>query len=165
MHSIAQTQKILTFMSSTGEYRQRKHTQHASCTKTECDYLNGCIKKKTVTYTKISPKLVTSRYKAGNAEEEVTVLALLGSKSQAECTRGEYTFIRTMAVVCVEKCTIMRWCLLQTKGGAVRVRFVVLIRFDRKHPAGALCMRCLTTAGLTTASKCHVVNRSCCWCC
>ena len=24
----------------------KKHTQHASSTKTECDYLNGCIKKR-----------------------------------------------------------------------------------------------------------------------
>ena len=33
----------------------KKHTQHAPSTKTECDYLNGWIKK-TVTYAKISPK-------------------------------------------------------------------------------------------------------------
>ena len=38
-----------------GECRQQKHTQHAPSTKTECDYLNGWIKK-TVTYAKISPK-------------------------------------------------------------------------------------------------------------
>ena len=40
MHFIARTQKILTFMSLTGECRQQKHTQHAPSTKTECDYLN-----------------------------------------------------------------------------------------------------------------------------
>ena len=40
-HFIAQTQKILTFMFC----RQQKHTQHAPSTKTECDYLNGWIKK------------------------------------------------------------------------------------------------------------------------
>ena len=45
MHSIALTQKILTFMSKTGECRQEKHTQHAPSTKTECDYLNGWITK------------------------------------------------------------------------------------------------------------------------
>ena len=58
MHFIARTQKILTFMSLTGECRQQKHTQHAPSTKTECDYLNGWIKKKKkrVTYAKISPK-------------------------------------------------------------------------------------------------------------
>ena len=55
-HFIARTQKILTFMSYTGECRQQKHTQHAPSTKTECDYLTGWIKKKTVTYAKISPK-------------------------------------------------------------------------------------------------------------
>ena len=38
-----------------GECRQEKHTQHAPSTKTECDYLNGWIKK-TVTYAKISPE-------------------------------------------------------------------------------------------------------------
>ena len=43
MQSIAQTPKILTFMSQTGECRQPKHTQHASSTKTECDYLYGWI--------------------------------------------------------------------------------------------------------------------------
>ena len=37
MHSIARTQKILTFMSQTGDCRQQKHTQHAPSTKTECD--------------------------------------------------------------------------------------------------------------------------------
>ena len=43
MHFIARTQKILTFMSKTGECQQQKHTQHAPSTKTECDYLNGWI--------------------------------------------------------------------------------------------------------------------------
>ena len=38
-----------------GECRQQKHTQHAPSMKTECNYLNGWIKK-TVTYAKISPK-------------------------------------------------------------------------------------------------------------
>ena len=38
----------------------KKHTQHAPSTKTECDYLNGWIKK-TVTYTKISPEMVNHR--------------------------------------------------------------------------------------------------------
>ena len=45
MHSVARAQKILTFMSYTGECRQQKHTQHAPFTKTECDYLNGWITK------------------------------------------------------------------------------------------------------------------------
>ena len=49
MHFIARTQKILTFMSLTGECRQQKHTQHAPSTKTECDYLNGWIKKRSHT--------------------------------------------------------------------------------------------------------------------
>ena len=39
MYSVTQTQKILTFMSWTGECRQQKHTHHAPFTKTECDYL------------------------------------------------------------------------------------------------------------------------------
>ena len=45
VHSIAWTQKILTFMSLTGECRQQKHTQHAPSTKMEYDYLHGWIKK------------------------------------------------------------------------------------------------------------------------
>ena len=63
MHSIAQTQKILTFMSLTGECRQQKHTHHAPSTKMECGYLNGWIKK--VTYSKISPKMLNPRDIAG----------------------------------------------------------------------------------------------------
>ena len=43
MHSITQTQKILTFMSLTGECWQQKHTQYAPSIKTECDYLNCWI--------------------------------------------------------------------------------------------------------------------------
>ena len=43
--------------------------------KTECDYLYGLIQKqtnnnKTVTHTKISPKMVKPRDMAGNVEEE-----------------------------------------------------------------------------------------------
>ena len=60
-----------------GECRQPKHTQHAPSTKTECDYHNGWVykqtnkqKKKPVTYSKISPKLVNPRDIAGEREEE-----------------------------------------------------------------------------------------------
>ena len=45
MHSITQTQKILTFMSKMGECHQQKHTQRAPSMKMECDYLNGWTKK------------------------------------------------------------------------------------------------------------------------
>ena len=70
MHFIARTQKILTFMSYTGECRQQKHTQHAPSTKTECDYLNGWIKK-TVTYAKISPKSgEPQRYSRGTQKKK-----------------------------------------------------------------------------------------------
>ena len=44
MHFIARTQEILMFMSSTGECKQQKHTQHSPSMKMECDYLNGWIK-------------------------------------------------------------------------------------------------------------------------
>ena len=60
MHFIARTQKILTFMSQTGECRQQKHTQHPPSTKTECDYLNGWIKKQSHTQ-KSHPKVVNPR--------------------------------------------------------------------------------------------------------
>ena len=49
MHSIVRTQKILTFMSLTGECWQQKHTQNAPSTKTVCDYLYGWIKKRSHT--------------------------------------------------------------------------------------------------------------------
>ena len=64
MHFIARTQKILTFMPQTGECRQQKHTQHAPSTKTECDYLNGWIKKRSHTQ-KSHPKVVNPRDIAG----------------------------------------------------------------------------------------------------
>ena len=60
IHFIARTQKILTFMSWAGECRQQKHTQHAPFTKTECDYLNGWIKKRSHTQ-KSHPKVVNPR--------------------------------------------------------------------------------------------------------
>ena len=43
-HAFHCTEKVLTFMSWTGECRRLKHTQHAPSTETECDYLNGWIK-------------------------------------------------------------------------------------------------------------------------
>ena len=46
-----------------------KHTQHAPSMKTECDYLYGLIKR-TITNTKISPKMVNPRGITENAEEE-----------------------------------------------------------------------------------------------
>ena len=71
MHFIARTQKILTFMSLTGEYRQQKHTQHAPSMKTECDYLNGWIKKRSHTQ-KSHPKMVNPRDKAGERKKKTT---------------------------------------------------------------------------------------------
>ena len=64
MHSFARTQKILTFMSSTGECWQQKDTQHAPSTETERDYPIGWINKK-VTYAKIAPKMLNPRDIAG----------------------------------------------------------------------------------------------------
>ena len=49
----------------------KKHTQHAPSTKTECDYLNDWIKKKKpVTYAKISPKVVNPRDIAGERKKK-----------------------------------------------------------------------------------------------
>ena len=69
MHIIPRTQKILTFMSQTGECRQQKHTQHAPPTKTECDYLNGWIKKRSHTQ-KSHPKVVNPRDIAGECTKK-----------------------------------------------------------------------------------------------
>ena len=57
MHSIVQTNPDIHVLA--GECWQQKHTQHAPSIKTECDCLNGWIKK--VTYAKISPKMVNPR--------------------------------------------------------------------------------------------------------
>ena len=69
MHFTARTQKILTFMSLTGECRQQKHTQHAPSTKTECDYLNGWIKKRSHTQ-KSHPKVVNPKDIAGERKKK-----------------------------------------------------------------------------------------------
>ena len=67
----------------------KKQTQHAPSTKTECDYLNGWIKK-TVTYAKISPKMVNPRDLAGNPEggEVVVVCWLLNVPATCKCISG-----------------------------------------------------------------------------
>ena len=51
-----------------GECRQQKHTQHAPSTKTECDYLNGWIKKRSHTQ-KSHPKVVNPRDIAGERKK------------------------------------------------------------------------------------------------
>ena len=66
MHSIVRTQKILTFMSC--ECQQQKHSQHSPSTKTECDYLNGWIKKRSHTQ-KSHPKVVNPRDIAGERKK------------------------------------------------------------------------------------------------
>ena len=92
MHFITRTQKILTFMSKTGECRQQKHTQHAPSTKTECDYLNGWIKKRSHTQ-KSHPKVVNPRDIAGERKKKnktkklgIIVLKLLSSIFQPSHT-------------------------------------------------------------------------------
>ena len=55
-------------MSYTGECRQQKHTQHAPSTKTECDYFNGWIKKRSHTQ-KSHPKVVNPRDIAGERKK------------------------------------------------------------------------------------------------
>ena len=77
MHFIARTQKILTFMSYTGECRQQKHTQHAPSTETECDYLNGWIKKRSNTQTS-HPKVVNPRDIAGERKKKKFKLGVGG---------------------------------------------------------------------------------------
>ena len=69
MHTIAQTQKLLTFMSWMGECQLQKHTQHAPLTKTKCDFIYGRIKNNGhVGKTHI--KNGEPRNLGGNAEEE-----------------------------------------------------------------------------------------------
>ena len=52
-----------------GECQQQKHTQHAPSTKTECDYLNGWIKKQSHTQ-KSHPKVVYPRDIAGERKKK-----------------------------------------------------------------------------------------------
>ena len=73
MHFIAQTQNVLTLISYTDECWQQKHNQPAPSTKMECNYLYDWVTK-TVTYTKIPPKMVNPKDIAGNAEEEAKML-------------------------------------------------------------------------------------------
>ena len=52
-----------------GECRQQKHNQHALSTKTECDYLNGWIKKRSHTQ-KSHPKVMNPRDIAGERKKK-----------------------------------------------------------------------------------------------
>ena len=51
--------------SETGECRQQKHTQHALSTKTECDYLNGWIKRSHTqkSHPKVNPRDIAGERK------------------------------------------------------------------------------------------------------
>ena len=72
MHFIARIQKILTFMSWMGEFRQQKHTQNAPSTKTECDYLDGWIKKrsrKNLTQKVVNPRDIAGERKKKNNKQ------------------------------------------------------------------------------------------------
>ena len=69
MHSIARTQKILTFMSEMGECWQQKHTQHALSMKKECNSLNGWIKKWAHTQ-KSHPQWRTPEIKLGTKKKK-----------------------------------------------------------------------------------------------
>ena len=79
MHAISRTQKILTFMSWTGECQQQQNTQHAPSTKTECDYRYGWIISRPHTQ-KSHPKKVNPRDIAGNAEEGEDMTRYEGSR-------------------------------------------------------------------------------------
>ena len=63
----------------------KKHTQHAASTKTECDYLNGWIEKP-ATYAKISPKMVNPRDIAGEHRRRRTQLCGLCSLEETTAT-------------------------------------------------------------------------------
>ena len=81
MHFITRTQKILTFMSKTGECRQQKHTQHAPSTKTECDYLNGWIKnghiRKNLTQKVVNPRDIAGERRRRRRRSNITTQAYL----------------------------------------------------------------------------------------
>ena len=101
MHSVARAEKILTFMTLTGEYWQQKHTQHAPSTNTECDYLNGWIKKKKkkkkpVTYSKISPKMLNPKDIAG--ERRRRMHEMKPSVQIRPCQGNEQSLVQTHRV-------------------------------------------------------------------
>ena len=83
----------------------KKHTQHAPSTKTECDYLNGWIKKRshTVTYAKISPRVVNPRDIAGEREKKNKKQKLLSLCSSLQ----HYAFL----LFCVQNANVIRCCL------------------------------------------------------
>ena len=70
IHSIARTPKILMFMSSMGECQQQRHTQHVPSMKTECDYLNGWIKKTGHTGKNLSQTGEPQRYSWGTQKKK-----------------------------------------------------------------------------------------------
>ena len=67
-----------------GECRQQKHTQHAPTTKTECDYLNGWIKKRSH-MQKSHPKVVNPRDIAGEQRRRRSYLHGSPTCSQSVC--------------------------------------------------------------------------------
>ena len=82
-----------------GECRQQKYTQHAPYTKTECDYLNGWIKKM-VTYAKnLTQKVEPQRYSwgtqkkkeggggGGGGEEEIPRVPITSIKVERQINR------------------------------------------------------------------------------
>ena len=96
MHFIARTQKILTFMSQTGEGRQQKHTQHAPFTKTECDYLNGWIKKRSHTQ-KSHPITVKPRDTAGERKKKefyLLYIIYVSGKREDKASGGHKLFMK-----------------------------------------------------------------------
>ena len=74
-HAFHRTQEIMMFMPYKGECWQQKHTHHALSTKTECDYLNGWIKKM-ITNAKNSPKMVNTRDLVGERRRRRRIVRL-----------------------------------------------------------------------------------------
>ena len=69
MHTCISSHGLKRSWRSWRQCRQQKHTQHAPSTKTECDYLNGWIKKRSHTQ-KSHPKAVNPRDIAGERKEK-----------------------------------------------------------------------------------------------
>ena len=111
MHSITRTQKILTFMSCTGECQQQKHTQHAPSMKMECDYLYRWTNKQSPTspkkrsYTQKShPKWGTPEMYLGMQKKKKLWQTMLPQLCSPGWRKAEWTKEESDASSALESC-------------------------------------------------------------
>ena len=102
MHSIARTQKILTFMSYTGECRPQKNSTSMHHPRIRNVTISMAGFKKKVTYAKISPKMVNPRDIAGERRRRrittITIVTAIPKSVRLHVT-FDISFIITITII------------------------------------------------------------------